>query len=528
MPEEVEQHARKELQAPRAHARGRRRVLDGAHLPRLADRAALVEAERGRDRHRARAPDPRRGPLRPRQDQAAHPRVPRGAQAQPEGQEPDPVLRRPARRRQDLARPEHRARDRAASSCARASAACTTRPRSAATAAPTSARCPATSSRASARPARATRCSCSTRWTSSAPGFHGDPSLGAARGARPRAEQRPSATTTSAVPFDLSQVMFIGTANVLDAIPGPLRDRMEVIELPGYTEDEKLEIARRYLVKRQLEANGLKPEQAEITDEALRAIVRDYTREAGVRNLERADRRGAAQRRGADRRGHGRARARSSRTTCTRSSARARFESEVAMRTSVPGVATGLAWTPVGGDILFVEATPDAGQRQADPDRPARRRDEGERAGGAQPGQVARRASSASTTSCSRRATSTSTCRRARSRRTARRAGVAMFTALASLLTDQTGAQRHRDDRRDQLRGLVLPVGGIKEKVLAAHRAGHHAACCCRRATGRTSRTSRRARATRSSSSGSSASTTRSRPRSATRRPAPAEPVPAE
>src|SRR5918993_5647985 len=89
------------------------------------------------------------------------------------------------------------------------------------------------------------------------------------------------------VPFDLSRVVFIATANMLDTIPGPLRDRMEIITLAGYTEDEKLQIARRYLVRRQLEANGLAPEQAEIDDEALRAVIRDYTREAGVRNLER-------------------------------------------------------------------------------------------------------------------------------------------------------------------------------------------------------------------------------------------------
>src|SRR5207248_8679161 len=89
------------------------------------------------------------------------------------------------------------------------------------------------------------------------------------------------------VPFDLSHVMFITTANVLDSIPGPLRDRMEVIDLPGYTEDEKFEIAKRYLIDRQIKANGLKPEQAEIEDDALRAVIRDYTREAGVRNLER-------------------------------------------------------------------------------------------------------------------------------------------------------------------------------------------------------------------------------------------------
>ena len=159
------------------------------------------------------------------------------------------------------------------------------------------------------------------------------------------------------VPFDLSRVVFIATANVLDRIPGPLRDRMEVVSLPGYTEAEKLEIARRYLVKRQLDATGLTAEQVEITDEALRMVIGDYTREAGVRNLEREignllppcrDARGRRRRR----------------RTCTSTRRRsreilgaARFENEVAMRTSVPGVATGLAWTPVGGDILFIETS---------------------------------------------------------------------------------------------------------------------------------------------------------------------------
>jgi len=158
------------------------------------------------------------------------------------------------------------------------------------------------------------------------------------------------------VPFDLSRVMFITTANVLDSIPGPLRDRMEVIDLPGYIEDEKFEIAQRYLVARQIGANGLKPEQVEITDEALHAIIRDYTREAGVRNLEREI--GTALRSAAMKVAEG-----------TATEVRIvpddlhdilgprRFEGEVAMRTSVPGVATGLAWTPVGGDILFIEAT---------------------------------------------------------------------------------------------------------------------------------------------------------------------------
>ena len=158
------------------------------------------------------------------------------------------------------------------------------------------------------------------------------------------------------VPFDLSRVMFITTANVLDTIPGPLRDRMEVIDLPGYVEDEKLEIARRYLVDRQLKANGLKAEQAEITDAALRAIIRDYTREAGVRQLEREI--GAVLRSVAMRIAEDTAQqVRIEPSDLKEILGPPRFESEVAMRTSIPGVATGLAWTPVGGDILFIEAT---------------------------------------------------------------------------------------------------------------------------------------------------------------------------
>src|SRR6202035_2377344 len=158
------------------------------------------------------------------------------------------------------------------------------------------------------------------------------------------------------VPFDLSRVAFIATANLLDTIPGPLQDRMEIISLPGYTEDEKLEIARRYLVRRQLEANGLKPEQAEIEIEALRLIIKGYTREAGVRSLEREI--GRAMRYAAVQIAEGSA----SRVVITAHDlvpvlGQPRFESEIAMRTSVPGVATGMAWTPVGGDILFIEAS---------------------------------------------------------------------------------------------------------------------------------------------------------------------------
>ncbi|HKU96644.1 MAG TPA: endopeptidase La, partial [Vineibacter sp.] len=158
------------------------------------------------------------------------------------------------------------------------------------------------------------------------------------------------------VPFDLSRVVFLTTANMLDTIPGPLRDRMEIISLAGYTADEKLQIARRYLVRRQMEANGLQAGQVEITDDAVRDIIDHYTRESGVRNLEREI--GKALRYAAVRFAEGRSDAiRVGREDLVTILGAQRFEDEVAMRTSVPGVATGLAWTPVGGDILFIEAT---------------------------------------------------------------------------------------------------------------------------------------------------------------------------
>ena len=186
-------------------------------------------------------------------------------------------------------------------------------------------------------------------------GFHGDPSSALLEVLDPE-QNATFRDNYLAVPFDLSKVMFIGTANVLDTIPGPVRDRMEVIELPGYTEEEKLEIARRYLMKRQLEATGLKPEQCEIEDDAIRTIIRDYTREAGVRNLERNI--GAVCRHVAMRIAEGTSeRMRIDAAALPPILGPRKFENEIAMRTSVPGVATGLAWTPVGGDILFVEAT---------------------------------------------------------------------------------------------------------------------------------------------------------------------------
>src|SRR5205807_6891390 len=158
------------------------------------------------------------------------------------------------------------------------------------------------------------------------------------------------------VPFDLSQVIFIGTANYIEGVPEPLRDRIEVISIPGYTEREKLEIAKRYLVKRQLEENGLKPEQIEWQDEAIRRIINDDTHEAGVRELERqigAICRGIAAQV---------ARGKTEHVTVTPELVRemlgaAKYVRETKLKTSKPGVVTGLAYTPQGGEILHIEAT---------------------------------------------------------------------------------------------------------------------------------------------------------------------------
>lgn len=272
------------------------------------------------------------------------------------------------------------------------------------------------------------------------------------------------------VPFDLSRVVFIATANMLDQIPGPLLDRMELISLAGYTEDEKLEIAQRYLVRRQLEANGLSPEQAEIEPEALKLIVKGYTREAGVRNLEREI--GKVFRHAAVQVAEGSA----AKIVVTPKDigtvlGQPRFEGEIAQRTSVPGVATGLAWTPVGGDILFIEASRVSGK------------------GGmiltGQLGEVMRESVQAALTLVKSRATQLGIDPQVFEKsdihvhvpagatpKDGPSAGVAMFTALTSLLTNRTVRSDTAMTGEISLRGLVLPVGGIKEKVVAAAAAG--------------------------------------------------------
>ncbi|MBC7982638.1 MAG: endopeptidase La [Candidatus Obscuribacterales bacterium] len=274
------------------------------------------------------------------------------------------------------------------------------------------------------------------------------------------------------LPFDLSKVLFIATANMLDTVPGPLRDRMEIIELSGYTEDEKVEIAKRYLVKRQLEANGLKPEQTSITDEALHQIVRDYTREAGCRTLERTV--GAVLRNVAVRIAEGLITEQNINVDHVREILGApRFENEVAMRTSVPGVATGLAWTPVGGDILFIESTRIPGS--------------GKLILTGQLGEVMKESAQAALSLVKAQSVSLGIDPALFEKsdihihvpagaipKDGPSAGVAMFTSLVSLLTGRTIFNDVAMTGEISLRGLVLPIGGIKEKSIAALRAGIH------------------------------------------------------
>ncbi len=300
-------------------------------------------------------------------------------------------------------------------------------------------------------------------------GAHGDPSSAMLEVLDPE-QNNTFRDNYLGLPFDLSKVMFIATANMLDTIPGPLRDRMEIIELTGYTEDEKVEIAKRYLVKRQLDANGLKPEQAIITAAALRQLVRDYTREAGVRNLERTI--GSVLRNVAVRVAEGKITAGTVDVGDLHGIlGAARFESEIAMRTSVPGVATGLAWTPVGGDILFIESTRVPGN--------------GKLILTGQLGDVMKESAQAALSLLKSKAEFLGIDPTLFDRsdihvhvpagaipKDGPSAGVSMFTSLVSLLT---GIEVHNDVAMTgeiSLRGLVLPIGGVKEKSVAAHRAG--------------------------------------------------------
>ncbi len=294
-------------------------------------------------------------------------------------------------------------------------------------------------------------------------GFHGDPSSALLEVLDPEQNSK-FRDNYLGVDFDLSRVMFIATANVLDTIPGPLRDRMEVIQLPGYTEEEKLQIARRYLVKKQLEANGLQAAQAAVTDAAIRGIIADYTREAGVRNLEREI--GAVLRHAAMQIAEGGAQVVTVDAADLAAILGARkFENEVALRTSLPGVATGLAWTPVGGDILFIEASKVPGT--------------GKLILTGQLGDVMKESAQAALTLA--KTWSGDALEKTdihvhvpagATPKDGPSAGVAMFVALTSLLEGKPVRPDVAMTGEVSLRGLVLPIGGVKEKTLAALRAG--------------------------------------------------------
>jgi ATP-dependent Lon protease len=294
-------------------------------------------------------------------------------------------------------------------------------------------------------------------------GFHGDPSSALLEVLDPEQNSK-FRDNYLGVDFDLSKVMFITTANMLDTIPGPLRDRMEIIQLPGYTEEEKLEIAKRYLVKRQLDANGLKPEQVTVSEDTLRSVIRDYTREAGVRTLEReigAVLRSVAMKIAEGAKGPVPVEPKDLHAILGAK----RFESEIAERTSVPGVATGLAWTSVGGDILFIEAsrTPGTGKLILT----------------GQLGEVMKESAQAALTLA--KVFTSQTLEKTdihihvpagATPKDGPSAGVAMFLALVSLLAAKPVRSDVAMTGEISLRGLVLPIGGVKEKTLAALRAG--------------------------------------------------------
>ena len=272
------------------------------------------------------------------------------------------------------------------------------------------------------------------------------------------------------IPFDLSKIIFIATANMLDTIPTPLLDRMEVIEIPGYTEEDKLRIAKYYLVPRQLEAHGLTKQQLKFTDRALMEIIRHYTREAGVRNLEREI--GAVCRAVAKEFAEGRTEPVKVRVRdVEKFLGPPKYLPEVAERVKVPGVAIGLAWTPVGGEILFVEATKMKGS--------------GRLILTGKLGDVMRESAEAALSYVRSRSQDLGLDEDLFQKidihvhvpsgavpKDGPSAGITILAALVSLLTERTVRHDVAMTGEITLRGAVLPVGGIKEKVLAAKRAG--------------------------------------------------------
>jgi ATP-dependent Lon protease len=272
------------------------------------------------------------------------------------------------------------------------------------------------------------------------------------------------------LPFDLSQVLFVCTANDLSTISPPLRDRMEIIQLSGYTEFEKLQIAKRYLVKKQREANGLRDSQVQIGDTAIKAIINDYTREAGVRNLEREI--GTVFRKIARRIAEApRFKARVKPENLVEYLSKPRFYNEVKKRTASVGVTTGLAWTPVGGDIMFIETTgmPGTGKLQLT----------------GQLGDVMKESAQAAVSFLRSRSAELQLPDDYFSKhdlhihvpagavpKDGPSAGIALATSIASLLTQTKVDSNLAMTGEITLTGQVLPIGGLKEKVLGAKRAG--------------------------------------------------------
>ncbi|PWH12432.1 MAG: endopeptidase La [Anaerolineae bacterium] len=301
--------------------------------------------------------------------------------------------------------------------------------------------------------------------------FHGDPSSALLEVLDPE-QNNEFRDNYLEVAFDLSQVMFIATANTLETIPGPLRDRMEIISLSGYTEGEKVAIAHGYLIPRQVRENGLKPEEVAFTDEALYTIIRQYTREAGVRNLERTI--GTICRKIGTRIAEGKGTAYEVTPELVREFLKhppLQGPEELNVRTSVPGVVPGLAWTPYGGDVLFIEATRMPGSK-------------GFQITGSV-GNVMQESARAALSYVRSHAAELGLdpafydktdlhlhIPAGAQPKDGPSAGVTMATALVSLLTGRLVKPGVGMTGEITLRGQVLPIGGVKEKVLAAHRNG--------------------------------------------------------
>jgi ATP-dependent Lon protease len=298
-------------------------------------------------------------------------------------------------------------------------------------------------------------------------GFQGDPSAALLEVLDP--EQNATFTDHYMdVPYDLSKVLFIATANSLETIPGPLLDRMEVIELNGYTTSEKLHIAKNHLLEKQKAEHGIKPEQLEVTDEAMLQLISHYTREAGVRDLQR--KLAAICRTATTKIVEGATHVTIGLTEIEESLGPVRFEHEVTEKLTPPGVTTGLAWTPVGGEILFIESALMPGQ--------------GKLTLTGQLGDVMKESAQIALTLIRSRLPQVSAALEFDKRdlhihvpagaipKDGPSAGVAILTSIASLFTGRAIDPKLAMTGEVTLRGAVTPVGGIKEKIIAAHRAG--------------------------------------------------------